>query len=136
MATVHFATLPANSALTQLLNSMNAGATGATAKFYTGTMPASPETAITSQVLLGTVTFAKPAGAVANKQLVAGSITMDPEADAAGTATWVRLADGDGVPILDGDVSAIGGGGIFQLNITTIAAGGPLRLTSFMIYLP
>ena len=136
MATIHFATTPANNALTQFLNAIDAGSTGGTIKIYTGTIPATPETAITSQVLLGTLTFGKPCGTVTNKTFTAGSITQDSAADASGTATWARVADSSGNAFVDIDVTTIGGGGALQLNTVNIVAGGPILVSSFVIYLP
>lgn len=136
MATVHFATTPANSALAPLMNAIDAGATGGTIKVYTGTMPATPATAITSQTLLGTLTFAKPCGAISDKQFTAYPITQDASADANGTATWARISNGNGNVVMDIDVTVIGGGGVLQLNTVNIVAGGPILVSSFVMYLP
>ena len=136
MATVHFATTPANSALTQLMNAIDAGSAGGTIKIYTGTMPPTPETAVTTQTLLGTLTFSDPCGAVANKQFTASAITQDSAADASGTATWARVSDSSGTAVIDLDVTTAGGGGALQLNTVNIEKDGPILVSSFIIYLP
>ena len=136
MAIVHFATAPANNALTQFMNAIDAGSTGGTIKIYTGTMPATTATAVTSQTLLGTLTFAKPSGAVSDKTFTAAAITQDSSADATGTATWARIADSSGNAVIDIDITVVGGGGALQLNTVNIVAGGPILVSSFVIYLP
>ena len=76
----------ANSCATDLHTALNAGSGAATIKFYTGTKPAGPDTAITSQTLLGTLTCSDPAGSVSGRVLTFGAITNDTAADADGTA--------------------------------------------------
>lgn len=123
----------ANAVLTTLNDLLNAGSGPATIKLYTGTKPAGPGTAITSQVLLGTLTCSDPAGSVAARALTFGAITADSSADASGTATWARIADSNGVAVADIDVTLTGGGGFGQMNTTLIAAGGPITAPSVVI---
>lgn len=133
MAIVRFATSLKPSILTPIQAAIDAGATGGTVKIYTGAMPTDPQTAISTQVLLGTLTFSKPCGVVASGVLTMSSITQDSSADAGGTATWARIADADGVAVMDIDISASGGTGALQLNTTTIVLGGPILITSFVV---
>ncbi len=123
----------ANAVLTTLNDLLNAGSGPATIKLYTGTKPAGPGTAITSQVLLGTLTCSDPAGTVSARSLNFGAVTADASADNAGTATWARIADSDGVAVVDIDVTLTGGGGFGQMNTTLIAAGGPITAPSVVI---
>lgn len=123
----------ANAVLTTLNDLLNAGSGPATIKLYTGTKPAGPGTAITSQVLLGTLTCSDPAGAVSARSLTFGAVTADASADNAGTATWARIADSNGVAVVDIDVTLTGGGGFGQMNTTLIAAGGPITAPSVVI---
>lgn len=123
----------ANAVLTTLNDLLNAGSGPATIKLYTGTKPAGPGTAITSQVLLGTLTCSDPAGTVSSRSLTFGAITADSSADASGTATWARIADSNGVAVADIDVTLTGGGGFGQMNTTLIAAGGPITAPSVVI---
>ncbi len=123
----------ANAVLTTLNDLPNAGSGPATIKLYTGTKPAGPGTAITSQVLLGTLTCSDPAGTVSARSLNFGAVTADASADNAGTATWARIADSDGVAVVDIDVTLTGGGGFGQMNTTLIAAGGPITAPSVVI---
>ncbi len=123
----------ANAVLTTLNDLLNAGSGPATIKLYTGTKPAGPGTAITSQVLLGTLTCSDPAGTVSARSLNFGAVTADASADNAGTAKWARIADSDGVAVVDIDVTLTGGGGFGQMNTTLIAAGGPITAPSVVI---
>ena len=91
MAIIRFVTAVKNSALTTIKDAIDAGSGAGTIKFYTGTQPASPADAITSQVLLGTLTFSDPCGSVSAGALTMSAITQDSSADATGTATWRAL---------------------------------------------
>src|SRR5687767_6496703 len=84
---------------------MDAGAGPATLKFYTGSQPATPETAIGAQTLLGTLTFTDPAAPGASGGVITFStITEDSSADATGTATWARCESSTPTAIWDADV--------------------------------
>ena len=133
MAVITLSTNLGGTVVSALNSALNAGATGATMKIYTGTKPTGPDTAITSQVLLGTLTCSKPAGTVSGNTLTFGAITQDASADATGTATWARLADSDGTAAIDIDITATGGGGFGQMNTTAVVAGGPITAPSVVI---
>lgn len=133
MAIVTLSDAAANAVLTEINTRLNAGATGATVKVYTGTKPAGPDTAITSQVLLGTLTCATVAGTVASRTLTFAAITQDSSADASGVATWARLADSNGLAVVDVDASVIGGTGFLQMNTTNIVELGPILIASLVI---
>ncbi len=131
MATIHVAVLVKNSMLAALQAAFDAGSGPATIAFYTGTMPTLTTDAVTTQTLLGTLTCSDPCGSTADGTLTFGSITQDSAADATGVATWARIKDSDGVVVADVDVTAIGNGGVIQLNTTSIVIGGPILLSSF-----
>ena len=123
----------ANSIASDLLASIDAGSSAATIEIYTGTVPTTVETAVGAQVLLGTLTCSDPAGSVTGRVLTFGAITMDSAADASGTAAWARIYDGNGVAVIDVDVTNTAGTGAIKLNTVTIVAGGPILLNSFTI---
>lgn len=133
MAVFTLSNAAANNVLTAINDLLNAGSGAATIKLYTGTKPAGPDTAVTTQTLLGTLTCSDPAGSVASRTLTFGAITQDSAADATGTATWARLADSAGVAVADIDITVTGGGGFLQLNTTSIVIGGPILISSFVI---
>lgn len=130
MAVTRISTAAGGAAATAILNLIDAGSGPGQIRVYTGTQPATPETAITSQVLLGTLTLSDPAGTVSGKTLTFSPITQDDAADASGTIAWCRVVDSDGTAVIDGDASATGGSGTFQFNTVTVVAGGPIALTS------
>ena len=96
-------------------------------------MPADTATAVTTQVLLGTLTFSAVCGSIANKLLTMASITQDSSADASGTASWARITDSDNNVVMDIDCSITGGTGALQLNATNVVQNGPILVTSFVV---
>lgn len=134
MAIVTLSTAGKTAVLTAINDLLNAGSGAATIKLYTGTKPAGPNIAVTTQTLLGTLTCSDPAGSIdGSQQLVFGSITQDSSADNNGTATWARLADSNGTAVIDVDVTTTGSGGFLQMNTTNIVAGGPILISSLII---
>ena len=133
MAIITLSVATAGDVLTAINNRLNLGSGAATIKLYTGTKPTDPDTAITSQVLLGTLTCSDPAGTVSGRTLTFSAVTMDSAADATGTATWARLADSAGVAVIDIDITTTGGGGFGQMNTTSIVIGGPITAPSVVI---
>lgn len=56
---------------------------------------------------------------------------QDAAADAGGTAAHFRLTSSGGTHVVEGSVSATGGGGDLQLDTVTLVAGQPVTITSF-----
>ena len=135
MAILRSRTTTANKALTQYKDDLDAGSGPGTAKIYSGTIPATPETAATG-TLLAELVLTKPCGVVADKKLTFSAITQDLEANNTGVASHVRLADSDGNVIIDGDVTSTGGTGVLKLNVTLITALGPVFINSFELSIP
>lgn len=114
-----------------------ATAAGASAvlTLYSGTQPASPDTAITSQVALSTHTCAATFGAAANGVLTVGAIgngTGTAGAGAGTAATWYRLTTSAGTALIDGSVGTSGA----DLNLTgttSIATGQQVSVTSWTL---
>lgn len=96
-----------------------------------GTQPATANTAITSQVVLATVTFNATAFAAAsNGVATANAIGSDASADASGTATWFRAYKSDHTSVLfDGSVGTSGAN--LNLLTTTIVATQAVSVTAF-----
>lgn len=136
MAIIRFVTAVKNSALDTIKTAIDAGSGAGTIKIYTGTQPTSPADAITTQTLLGTLTFSDPCGTSASGTLTMSAITQDSSADATGTATWARIADSTGSTVCDVDVTATGGGGTLQFNMTSFVIGGPILISAFTITVP
>ena len=136
MAIIRFVNAVKNSALDTIKAAMDAGAGAATIKIYTGTQPTTAADAITTQTLLGTLTFSDPCGTSASGTLTMSAITQDSAADATGTATWARIADSTGATVCDVDVTATGGGGTLQFNTTSFVINGPILISAFTITVP
>ena len=135
MAILRSRTTTANKALTQYKDDLDAGSGPGTAKIYSGTIPATPETAATG-TLLAELVLTKPCGVVADKKLTFSAITQDLEANNTGYAGYVRLSDSDGNVIIDGDVTSTTGTGVLKLNVTSITALGPVFINSFVLSIP
>jgi hypothetical protein len=113
----------------------DAGTAAGTIDIRSGTRPASADDLATG-TLLATVTLADPAFGAAS----AGSATLTDPAPvtgaADGTATWFRGLDSAGATVLDGSVTATGGGGDLELNTTTISVGLEVDVTGGTITMP
>jgi len=114
------------SALNSRLNAVGPGSV----ESYIGTKPAKPDTAITTQTLLGTCTCSATAGTFSGRRFTFNAITQDSSADASGTATWARFKSGAGIAVLDVDISTTGGGAFMQMNNTAISINGPISVSS------
>ena len=144
MAQTRISIAAANYMLDALVTYLDAGAGSpqhATIEVFTASQPANPDTA-EAGTRLGTLVCSRPSfGAAADagsntSRITANTITEDSSADATGTAAWARLKRGDGLVVLDGDVTATGGGGTFEFNTVSFVAAGPIRVTSLVINLP
>lgn len=113
----------------QIKTDLDAGGAAATRAIYTGPRPATGA-AITTETLLGTLTFAYPCGTLANGVLTLADFVGDPAADAGGDAVWYRDRRSDGTFVKDGSITVTGGGGDMTLNQIAIVAGGPINVTS------
>ena len=104
--------------------------------------PADPGVAVTSQVLLATLTFSGTAfGAAADAtpggRATASTITADSSADASGTAAWFRVTNGAALAQWDGDITTTGvGTGDMLMNSTTVASGAIVSISSFTFTVP
>lgn len=121
-------------ALTALLN-------GGTIDFYSGTKPAGPDTAISSQTLLGTATFGNPAFASAalvgnNGEAAANAVTGDTTADQTGLCSFFRARKSNGTAVWDDDAGAIGSGAACEMNSPNITAGLSIGVSSVKLRVP
>lgn len=132
--TVAFTTAIRNNMLNQIRDARDAGAGAALRRIYDGVRPASGGAATT---LLAELTFSDPSAPnAAGGVLTDSAIAQDPSANATGTATWFRDVDSVGNFVMDGSVTASGGGGDMQLVSTSITAGQPVQITSSTITAP
>lgn len=118
-----------------LVDLCEAGSGAATLKIYDGSQPAGPGTAVTSQVLLATLTFTDPAfGNASSGVATASAITDDSSADATSTAAWFRVADSDALAIVDGSVGTSGAD--INFNSVAFVTGDAVSITSLTVTQP
>ena len=100
-------------------------------RIYSGTQPATADTAISTQTLLAELRFGSTAfGASSNGVATANAITSDTSADNTGTAAWFRALKSDGTTaVLDGSVGTSSAD--LVLNSVSISAGAAVSITSF-----
>ena len=103
-------------------------------RIYSGSQPADADTAASGTLLAELTCNATFAPAASSGVLTLNAITQDSSANATGTAGWFRIVKSDGTtPVLDGSVTATGGGGQLELVSTSITSGQPVQVTSFVI---
>jgi hypothetical protein len=101
-------------------------------RLYNGTQPASPDTAVGSQVKLAELTCNATAfaGAASSGVLTASAISS-ANAVASGTASWFRLTKSDGTAVIDGTVGTSGADLI--IDNTSINSGQSVSVTSLTV---
>lgn len=138
---------PAKTALNAVVDSLDTG-TGANARvrIYSGTQPASPDTAIGTQTLLAEIDLGTAAvfGAAATgtggsaSSVTANASAILPKSDASanatGTAAWFRAINKAGTAKIDGSVGTSSADMI--IDSTSITAGQVVKLNSWKIKLP
>jgi deoxyribose-phosphate aldolase len=114
--------LTVTAAAAQSMGSALATAIGAssTIKIYSGSKPATPETAATGTLL---VTIAISGSFTSSGGVLTASDPAAAAPAASGTAGYFRLATSGGTAIIDGTVTATGGGGDLTLGSTAINTG-------------
>lgn len=100
-------------------------------RLYSGTKPATADTALSGNTLLAELTMNATAfGAAVSGVLTANAITPDSSADASGTATFFRLFKSDGTTaLLDGTVGTSGTN--LVIATTSISAAQTVSCSSF-----
>ena len=102
-------------------------------RIYSGTQPATADTALSGNTLLAELTCnATFAPSASSGALTLNSITSDSAADATGTATFFRLLKSDGTTVvMDGTVGTSGCD--LNLSTTSIVANAVVSVTSFVL---
>lgn len=132
---VRLSTAARNALANAVSTLVDADAGAGTIKIYTGSQPASANDAATG-TLLATVTLADPAFGAASAGVITGTDPASVTAAATGTAGWWRMADNTGDTVIDGNVTATGGGGDMTLSSTSIVSGGAVDITSLTVTMP
>jgi len=101
-----------------------------------GSQPASAQDTASGD-LLATITLADPAfGSATSGVATLADTPLTATGADAGTAGYFRMKDGSGATVMDGSVTATGGGGQLELNTTTISVGVTISITSGTITMP
>lgn len=133
--TIRVAVAARNAALDACYDRANAGAAAGTIKVYTGSQPATGDTA-ESGTLLATFTLADPAFSAAASGVK--DLDADPDlsttAVATGTAGWARCEDSDGNNVFDGSVGTSATD--YIINNTSVTSGQTVILTLGAITAP
>lgn len=108
---------------------------GGNLKIYSGSQPATADTAA-SGVLIVTITLPATPFAAASSGVIAKSGTWSGVAGATDTAGWFRIQTSANAHPLDGAITATGGGGELELDDITITSGQTVVISAFTITQP
>lgn len=123
----HFSDASANAAADAIAVRCNAG----TLKIYDGAQPANANTAISTQVLLATVTFAATAFASSVAGVATANAIGSAAAVATSTATWFRALTSGAATVFDGSVGTTGAN--LNLNAIAIVTGATVSVTALTL---
>jgi hypothetical protein len=132
--------LKSQSATKAALDAMNVLANGGKLLFYSGTVPATADTAITSQVLQATITplgapaFAAASGTTTASAALNGVPLNTTVSGAGGAASFCRLVTSANAVVQQYTVGQ--GTGEIQFDNVTWVTGGTVNLTSLTVQLP
>lgn len=104
-------------------------------KLYSGAKPANADTAITTQVLLATLTFAATAFAAATGGTSTANAITPGTIVATGTASWFRMFEADGTTVV-GDGTIDLSGADMNMNSVELRTGAQAACTSFVLSMP
>jgi hypothetical protein len=136
MAVVHLSTAAQNAAAKAVGDLVDADAGAGKLLIYAGTIPTNANTSIGAQTLLATVDLATTAYGSPSTGTITGTDPASVNAVATGTASFFRQTDNSGDVVMDGDVTATGGGGTMQLSSVSIVSGGAVDITALTITMP
>lgn len=108
-------------------------------RVYAGTVPSDADTALSGQTLLGTLRFSAtaflaPADLDPGAYADANAITSDPDADADGSITFVRLYEDDNTTLVAQLTAGVAGSDVeVEFESDTVVEGGTLSLQSLRL---
>lgn len=130
----------ARSAACKAINDLiNAGSTlpNGYIEVRSGTKPSNPQAAPTDGAVLAVFSLSNPAfNEPVNGQATANPIAPDSSIDATGTASWFRIYNRDNGGIIDGTVTATGGGGDITFDSVNFIKNGTAQLNSLVAIMP
>ena len=106
-----------------------------TVKVYTGSQPASPDSAVTGTLL---ATFSLAAGGLSTASLGTAQLSaaINATAVATGTAGYARWANSSATPVIDGSVGVTGSGAAFILDTLSITNNANSTLQNCGVKMP
>ncbi len=116
----------ANAEANALAPLMNSG----TIQIYSGTQPATANTALSGNTLLATLTFGATAFGTAAASVITANAITSGTAAATGTATFARIFETGGVTVVMDITVGTSGAGL-NLNTVSIVSGATVSCTSF-----
>ena len=121
-----------------MLDAIDASANTGYLRFYDGTQPSTPETALSGNTLLAECTIAADSMAAASAGSKAfNAIGADTSANASGTCTFARLFASNGTTaLLDFTVGATGSGADITFATVSFVAGANIGVSSLTIAIP
>lgn len=132
-----------NQAADAMLSAIGTLCNGGKLIIYSGTEPATANTALSGNTVLAQLTlnataFGAPDASGADRFITANAITADSDADASGTATFFRIFDSSGTLVTDVVYQGTAGTSGQQLNLnnTSIIAGYEVSISSLTITMP
>lgn len=124
-----------NAVVNAVVDRLDAGSGAGHVRIYSGTQPADADDAA-SGTLLADIPLSDPAfGDAAAGVASANAVAADP-ADVSGNAGWFRALDSDNNKVLDGSVTATGGGGDMTLNTVALVATVDVDITTWTVTMP
>jgi hypothetical protein len=133
MATITSNTAFKNAVLDAALD-VNAMFNAGALQIRTGAAPGAGNAATGTVLASFTIGAAQWNAASSGQRTITATLT-DGSADNSGTAGYFRLASSTGTYVLEGDCTAVGGGGAMELITTSIVATQPVDLTQFTFIL-
>lgn len=124
-----------------IVDLLDAGTGSGNLVIYTGTIPATCDTIITTQSIVAVCVLGDPAYAAASFGTTAADAELAESAYCANATghvnpvTFYRLVDGDGNSVLQGTCSATAGDDLV-LNASIIAATSEVTVTSLLVSVP
>ncbi len=124
-----------NTAQTQANTLVGAFTNSSVIKVYDGSQPATPETAITSQNLLCTITLPSSSAFSSSNGVMTAAAIANATITATGTAAWFRWLKSDlSTVIADGNISTSGAD--MNLNSLSLVSGAVLATSAFTFTIP
>jgi hypothetical protein len=124
-----------NAMVDTVVDALDAGAAAGKVEIRSGSQPADADDAA-SGTLLATITLSDPAFGAASAGTATANAIAAVAATTTGTAGWFRALDSDNNKVLDGSVTATGGGGDMELNTVSLTSGVDVDITTWTVTQP